>query len=208
MLSKRSVSSSREKLQKKLFLEACFSKESKNLIRIWELMDEAKKKMREEAKRSEKEIKKVGVIGSGVMGSQIALSFAKRGFFTRVIDTSDERLVFARNEVEKALKKDRRRSEVEKKSVKDNLSYSLDLKSLSSMDLVIESVVENKDIKKGIFKDLLSFLSPGALFCSNTSSFLIKELGEDIGNERFFGFHFFNPVSRIPLVELMLDEEF
>ncbi len=153
------------------------------------------------------EIRKVGVVGCGLMGSGIAQAAAMAGFTTLVRDVSQEILDKGRAAMERSLSKLVEKGELsaeQKSQVLKNLRFTLRLDDLADCDLVIEAVVENLERKRELFAALQNIVKPEAVFASNTSSLSITELMLSTGRpERFLGLHFFNPVPLMKLVEVV-----
>lgn len=149
---------------------------------------------------------KVGVIGSGTMGSGIAQTIAK---YHEVVvrDVIAEALEKAKAGIEKSLTKSvtkGRITEDDKEKTLANLSFTEDLNDLKDCDLVIEAATENPEIKKGIFKDLDNLVGEETILASNTSSLSITEIGAATGRaDKVIGMHFFNPVPAMKLVEVI-----
>ena len=152
-------------------------------------------------------IKKVGVIGSGQMGSGIAHVAALAGFDVVLNDVSADRLKSGMATINGNLTR-----QVAKKVITEeaknqalgriNLSESMD--GLADCDLVIETAVEKEEVKRKIFHDLCAILKSEALVASNTSSISITRLAASTDRpERFIGIHFMNPVPLMELVELI-----
>jgi len=153
------------------------------------------------------EIKSVGIIGAGQMGNGIAHVFAVAGYDVRLSDISDERLEQARESIGANLD---RQIEHEKISSDDKaaalarITMGTGLELFGDCDLVIESVVENEEVKRGVLKQLCPLLKPEAIICSNTSSISITRLASVTDRPgRFMGMHFMNPVPVMQLVELI-----
>jgi len=153
------------------------------------------------------DIKKIGIIGAGQMGSGIAHVCAAAGLKVILNDLSDDRLqaglatingnmarLIARNQF----------TDLERKESLERISTCVDYAGLTDCDLVIEAATENEEIKRKIFIKLCSSLSPHTLLASNTSSISITRLASVTDRpERFIGIHFMNPVPRMQLVELI-----
>jgi 3-hydroxybutyryl-CoA dehydrogenase len=153
------------------------------------------------------EIKCVGIIGAGQMGNGIAHVFAVAGYDVRLSDISDEQLEQARESIGANLD---RQVEHEKISSDDKaaalarITMGTGLEMFGDCDLVIESVVENEEVKRGVLKQLCPLLKPEAIICSNTSSISITRLASVTDRPgRFMGMHFMNPVPVMQLVELI-----
>ena len=152
-------------------------------------------------------IKRVGVVGFGLMGSGIAQVCAQAGYDTIVREVADPLLEkgFARVEGSLArLVKGQRLSEDEAKAARGRMSGTTALADLKNVDLVIEAVVEKIEAKKEVFGELDRLCPPRAIFCSNTSSLTIIEMAATTQRQdRFAGMHFFNPAPVMPLVEIV-----
>ena len=159
-------------------------------------------------------IKKVGVLGCGLMGSGIAQVAAKAGYTTVIREVTEELLEKGQSRITRSLEKALERGKIdaaEKDAVLGRISGVVDLDDMQDCDLVIEAIVENVDEKRKTFAALDEVLKKGAIFASNTSSLTITQLAMSTGRpERFVGLHFFNPVPVMKLVEvvrtLMSDE--
>ena len=153
------------------------------------------------------EIKKVGVVGCGLMGSGIAEVCAKSGYKTKVREVSEELLKKGQERINKSLDKAVERGKAtpeQKKQTLENLSFTTKLEDFKEVDLVIEAVIENMEEKKKIYKALDSVCPPHAIFASNTSSLSIVEMGSVTKRiSKMLGMHFFNPVPVMKLVELV-----
>ncbi|WP_417667793.1 3-hydroxybutyryl-CoA dehydrogenase [Roseibium sp.] len=153
------------------------------------------------------EIKKIGVIGSGQMGSGIAHVCALAGFDVALSDISMDRiesgLANINGNMARQVQKGQISEEVRSAAL-DRISPAEDLDLLSNVDLVIESAVENEQVKRKIFSQLCPILKPEAMLATNTSSISITRLAASTDRpERFIGIHFMNPVPIMELVELV-----
>ncbi|MBN4070317.1 3-hydroxybutyryl-CoA dehydrogenase [Olleya sp. AH-315-F22] len=150
---------------------------------------------------------KVGVIGSGTMGSGIAQVAATSGCKVKVYDTNQDALDKSKATLEKVLLRlieKGRIDETEKNRIQDNISYVIDLKDLSDSNLTIEAIIENLDIKKKLFSELESYVSDNCIIASNTSSLSIASIASSLKKpERCIGIHFFNPAPLMALVEVI-----
>jgi 3-hydroxybutyryl-CoA dehydrogenase len=152
-------------------------------------------------------IRKVGVLGAGLMGSGIAEVAARSGYTTVVREVSEElgRKGVSRIEgsLAKAVEKKKLASQ-ERDSARTRLSASTRLSDLADCDVIVEAIVENLDLKKETYRELDRLCKPEAIFCSNTSSLTITELAAATSRaDRFAGLHFFNPVPVMKLVEVV-----
>jgi len=153
------------------------------------------------------EIKRVGVVGCGLMGSGIAEVCAKSGYKTKVREVSEEVLKKGQERINKSLDKAVERGKAtpeQKKQTLENLSFTTKLEDFKEVDLVIEAVIENMEEKKEIYRALDSVCPPHTIFASNTSSLSIVEMGSVTKRiSKMLGMHFFNPVPVMKLVELV-----
>jgi len=152
-------------------------------------------------------IQKVGIIGSGTMGSGIAQVAATAGCVVKVFDTKQKALEKSRRALEKILSRliqKGRIDQIEKKRIQNNISYVDSLKALKDVDLTIEAIIENLDIKKKVFSELESYVSENTIIASNTSSLSIASIASSLQKpERCIGIHFFNPAPLMKLVEVI-----
>ena len=158
------------------------------------------------------EIKKVGIIGAGLMASQLAYLFLYRLKVPVVVkDIKQEIIDKARGYIEQELKKAIDKGKLEE--TKFNYMFSLfkttlDWKDFEDCDFVIEAVFEDMNVKKQVFKEAEEVIREDCILASNTSSLSITEMGSELKQpERVVGFHFFNPVAVLPLVEIIKSKE-
>lgn len=153
------------------------------------------------------EIRTVGVLGAGLMGSGIAEVCAKAGYSVVVREVDERALAAGRRRIENSLSKAKERGklrEEDESAILSRLLFSSSLAEISSSDLVIEAIVENLAAKREVFDALDKACAPHAIFCSNTSSLTIAELAAGTKRpDRFAGLHFFNPVPVMKLVEVV-----
>ncbi|CEG06861.1 putative 3-hydroxybutyryl-CoA dehydrogenase [Afipia felis] len=154
-----------------------------------------------------KEIKSIGVIGSGQMGNGIAHVAALAGMNVVLNDISEDRLKSAMATINGNLSRQVTKkviTEAEHQAALKKISSSATLEGLASCDLVIETAVEKEEVKRKIFHDLCAVLKPDAIIGSNTSSISITRLAASTDRpEKFIGIHFMNPVPLMELVELI-----
>ena len=153
------------------------------------------------------EIKSVGIIGAGQMGSGIAHVVALAGLKARLYDVGEEQTSKGIATIEKGLDRQVSSDKISDDARKSALSLietSTDLTTLGDLDLVIEAATENEDVKRKIFRDVCPHLSKEAILASNTSSISITRLAAASDRpEQFMGIHFMNPVPVMKLVELV-----
>ncbi len=153
------------------------------------------------------DIKRVGVLGCGLMGSGIAQVTAAAGYETVVRDVSKELLDRGRAGIEKSLakfvEKGRLAAEGRDATLK-RLSFTTAVADLKGADVVIEAITEDLGLKTALFKELDGLCAPATIFASNTSSLTVAELAAATKRaDRFVGLHFFNPVPLMQLVEVV-----
>ena len=153
------------------------------------------------------EIRTVGVVGCGLMGSGIAQVCAQSGYRTIVREVDDATVNAGLGRIESFLSRGVARgkqSEEEKARALANLSGTTDLEDLAACDLVIEAIVENMDTKRELLAALDGIVGGDALFASNTSSLCITEMASATTRpEQFVGLHFFSPVPIMKMVEVI-----
>ncbi|MFN2433097.1 MAG: 3-hydroxyacyl-CoA dehydrogenase family protein [Gemmatimonadota bacterium] len=153
------------------------------------------------------EIRTVGVLGCGLMGSGIVEVCAKAGYDTVVLEEAPQALESGMQKVQgslgRAVEKKRLGAD-EARQIEARITGTTRLNDLAQADLVIEAVVEDIDVKKRLFSELDGLCGPSAIFASNTSSLTITEIAAATSRpDRFCGLHFFNPVPVMKLVEVV-----
>jgi 3-hydroxybutyryl-CoA dehydrogenase len=152
-------------------------------------------------------IRTVGVVGAGTMGSGIAQVFAQAGMSVRLVDVAQPMLDAARRNVDKSLRKLVEKGKLPAATpdaALARLSTTTSLDLLSDADFIIEAIVENADAKQALFKSLDVVAKEEAILASNTSSISITSLGAATTRpDKVLGMHFMNPVPLMPLVELI-----
>ncbi len=153
------------------------------------------------------EIKKVGVLGGGLMGSGIAQVAAASGFTTVVREVSDALATRARGSIQKTLDKGIEKGKVtaeQRDATLGQLNFTSDVADLKDCDIVIEAIVEDLDLKNTIWKQLDALCPAHTIFASNTSSLTIAAMAAATTRaDRMVGLHFFNPVPMMKLVEVV-----
>lgn len=153
-------------------------------------------------------VQNIAVVGSGVMGRGIAYVGGVAGFHVTLIDINEEALQGAKKEIEKIVEKGLQLQKVTEEQallVKEGMVYSTDLKeSVKTADLVIEAVPEKAEIKKQVFEQLEESAPEHCLFATNTSTMSPTEIASYAKRpEKTIAMHFFNPVHKMPLVEIV-----
>jgi len=161
---------------------------------------------------NKKDVRGIAVIGAGIMGRGIAYVSALFGFTTVLNDVSDELLEKARGQIQRDLKKGVEIGKVTPGDMKATLSrlrVQVDLSdAVSNADLIIEAAPEDLGLKLDLFKRLDAMCSAHVIFASNTSALSITEMaGATNRKSHFIGMHFFNPVHKMKLVEIIRGRE-
>ncbi|HCH65634.1 MAG TPA: 3-hydroxyacyl-CoA dehydrogenase [Deltaproteobacteria bacterium] len=154
---------------------------------------------------------KIGVLGAGLMGAGIAYTAAKAGIDAVVIDLDDERasaaLQYAARIQDKAISRGRS-TEEKKAAILSRITATADYALLDGCNIVVEAVFENREIKATVTQKTEAVTGSKCVIGSNTSTLPITGLAEAAGRrERFIGLHFFSPVERMPLVEVIRGEQ-
>ncbi|HEX6044344.1 MAG TPA: 3-hydroxyacyl-CoA dehydrogenase family protein [Pyrinomonadaceae bacterium] len=155
------------------------------------------------------EIKKVGVLGCGLMGAGIAQVAATAGFETVVKEVSDEFINKGFGGIEKSLARFAEKGTItaeQQTDIRARLSGTTSFEKLADCDIIIEAIIENLDEKRSTYRQLDEICQPDTIFASNTSSLSITEMMTATSAERqrrFIGMHFFNPVPLMKLVEVV-----
>ena len=153
------------------------------------------------------QIKTVGIIGQGLMGSGIAQVMAQSGYKIVVFDSYAPCLAGAYAKLEKSFEKAIAKGRMDKAAADAalaNVTVAEKLEDMANCDMVIEVIVENIELKEALFKQLDAICGPDTIFASNTSSTCITEMAFKTSRpDKFIGMHFFNPVPAMKLVEII-----
>jgi 3-hydroxybutyryl-CoA dehydrogenase len=152
-------------------------------------------------------MKTIGICGSGIMGSGLAEVAAKAGYTVIVRSRSAATAQAMITSIEKGLDKQLQREKItadDKAAILGRLSATDKISDLADCDLVIESVVEDLDVKKALFAELDKAVKPSAILATNTSTLPVVEMAMATGRpDKVCGIHFFNPATAMPLVEVV-----
>ncbi|SEA66488.1 3-hydroxyacyl-CoA dehydrogenase / enoyl-CoA hydratase / 3-hydroxybutyryl-CoA epimerase / enoyl-CoA isomerase [Alkalimonas amylolytica] len=166
-----------------------------------------KSKAKKAAKTASKAVHKAAVLGAGIMGGGIAYQSASKGVPAVMKDINQQALELGMGEATKLLAKQVERGRLDAvgmAKVIASITPSLSYESVKDVDIVVEAVVENPKIKGAVLKETEALLSDDAILTSNTSTISINSLAENLSRpQNFCGMHFFNPVHRMPLVEVI-----
>ncbi|MET7934242.1 3-hydroxyacyl-CoA dehydrogenase NAD-binding domain-containing protein [Streptomyces sp. NPDC005322] len=157
-----------------------------------------------------RQVRKVAVLGAGMMGAGIAYSCAKAGIEVVLKDVTAEAAAkgkaYSEGLLAKALAKGRT-TEAKRDALLARITPTADPRDLEGCDAVIEAVFEDPDLKHKVFQEIEPLVAPDALLCSNTSTLPITALAEGVQRaDDFIGLHFFSPVDKMPLVEIIKGE--
>lgn len=199
------------KVELQAFCELAVSKISKNLIEIFFTSEALKKddgvENADEIIAKNYFVKNAALIGAGVMGGGIAWLFANKDINIRIKDISQKAISIGYQQISKIfaqLKKIRKLTKQQIDLKLNRVSSSLNYSGFHNSQIIVEAVVENIEIKKTILQEIEESVPQNAIIASNTSSLSITEMSTALKHpERFAGMHFFNPVNRMPLVEVI-----
>jgi len=199
------------KREAQLFSELAPTSVCKNLISLFFIQEALKKDSQSELSPTRFSIDTVGVLGAGLMGGGIAWLASSQGMSVRMKDIqwgAISKGYAAALKVYQRLKKIRKIKAHEVVMGMQRISGTLDYSGFKRTDVVIEAVVEDMAIKKKVFVELESEIRPDTIIASNTSALSITEMASGLQHpERFIGMHFFSPVNRMPLIEVIPGEK-
>jgi 3-hydroxyacyl-CoA dehydrogenase/enoyl-CoA hydratase/3-hydroxybutyryl-CoA epimerase len=198
-------------LEGRLVSELLVSPVSKNLVHVFGLLEGVKKSAWAQAATDASPIERAAVLGAGVMGGQIACLLASAEIWVRLKDIETTRVAqglrAARQVLEERLRR-RRLDEAGLRRAMSRIAGTTDDSGLGRAQLVIEAIVEDLEVKKRVFARLDSLAPAGAILATNTSSLPVGEIAAPVRDSaRVAGLHFFNPVDRMPLVEIVRARE-
>ena len=199
-------------VESRYFAACVMSKESKNLINtLWYQLNAIKKGASRPKDVAPSKVKKVGILGAGMMGGGIAYVSAKAGIDVVLLDSTqelaDKGKAYSQGLLDGAIKKGRttpEKRDAHLAKIKATTSYD----ELKGCDLIIEAVFEDRAVKAGVTQKAEQQIAASAVFASNTSTLPITGLAK--ASERpknFIGLHFFSPVDKMPLVEIIVGKE-
>ena len=176
---------------------------ARNLVRVFFLQE----RLKSEGRGKFEPVKRVHVIGAGTMGGDIAAWCALHGLNVSLQDLEEEQVATAIGRAHALFKKKLRVPRLVQAAM-DRLAPDLDGEQVKRADLVIEAIVENLEVKQKVFKSLESKIRKGAMLASNTSSIPLQDIAKGLKHpERLVGLHFFNPVAKMPLVEVVRHDD-
>jgi 3-hydroxyacyl-CoA dehydrogenase / enoyl-CoA hydratase / 3-hydroxybutyryl-CoA epimerase len=175
---------------------------SRNLVRVFFLQE----RLKSGGKQTGSPAQHVHVVGAGVMGGDIASWCAARGLTVTLQDRGDEYIAPALARARAFFEK-RYPDPAKREAVLSRLQPDVEGRGASRADVIIEAIFENLDAKRELYAKLEPQMKPEAVLATNTSSIVLEQLAEKLTNpSRLIGLHFFNPVARMPLVEVIRAE--
>ncbi|MBL8331159.1 MAG: enoyl-CoA hydratase/isomerase family protein [Rubrivivax sp.] len=199
-------------IESRYFAACVVSQESKNIINtLWYQLNAIKKGASRPVGIAPSKVKKLGVLGAGMMGAGIAYVSAKVGIEVVLIDTTQEAAdkgkAYSQGLLDKALKKGRSTPE-KREALLAKITPTTDHALLAGCDLVIEAVFEDRAVKAEVTERAEAVIGAQAIFASNTSTLPITGLAQASARPAsFLGLHFFSPVDKMPLVEIIVGRE-
>lgn len=194
-------------LERKAFAELSQTVESRNLIQLFFAREGAKNCPVKVEDSKLPLLKRSGVMGAGIMGGGIAWLLSGKGLTVRLKDMHDEAFLKGLKSIDKMnqeLVKRRKISSGEANVHMNRVSYGKDFKGFSHVDIVVEAIVEDLEIKQTVFAELEQHVPERTILCTNTSSLPIGDIFSRCQRkDRVLGLHFFNPVNKMPLVEII-----
>ncbi len=195
-------------MEAKTFAELAVTDISKNLVHVFYLSEKFKKFVPAGAEQiAPKEIRKCAVVGAGIMGGGIAQLLSSKDIATRMKDINYDAIakgLKAAYKIYESAIKTRRLKKYEANLKMDKITGTIDYSGFQNAEMVIEAVVENMEVKKKVFKEITNVVPEDAILCTNTSALSVTEMAQVVKNpSRMIGLHFFNPVHRMPLVEII-----
>lgn len=200
------------RIEAKYFVELLTGTVAGNMIRSLFINKQSADKLRARPEGVEKsKVTTLGMLGAGMMGSGIALVSARAGMNVVLLDSTEEQAAKGKQYTEKFLEKRvarKKMSSDDAAAMLDRIKVTTDYNDLESCELIIEAVFEDREIKAGVTQATEAVIAESAIFASNTSTLPISGLAEASKRPKsFIGLHFFSPVERMPLVEVILGKE-
>jgi len=193
------------------FVNVCQTSQARAMVQIFLSDQLLKSKAKKAAKTATKLVKQAAVLGAGIMGGGIAYQSASKGIPVVMKDINQPALDLGMNEAIKILSKGVKLGKLsadKMAKVVAMITPSLDYSAVKNADLVVEAVVENPKVKDIVLQEVESVIAEDAILTSNTSTISIDLLATNLKRpENFCGMHFFNPVHKMPLVEVIRGEK-
>ncbi len=199
-------------IESRYFAACVMSTESKNMINtLWTQLNSIKKGQSRPQGFERTQIKKVGILGAGMMGAGIAYVTAKVGIDVVLLDTeianAEKGKAYSASILDKAISR-KRATEEKKQALLERITPTVSYDDLADCDLIIEAVFENREIKAKCTQQSEAVITNTAVYASNTSTLPITGLAKaSTRPNQFIGLHFFSPVDKMPLVEIIMGEQ-
>jgi len=196
-------------VESRFFAACAMSQQSRNMIgTLWYQLNAIKKGASRPAGLPATKVDKLGILGAGMMGAGIAYVAARAGIEVVLLDTAAELAekgtAYSLALLDKAVKKGRSTAE-KRDALLARITPTADYARLAGCDLVVEAVFEDREVKAGVTRRAEAVLGEDAVFASNTSTLPITGLAQASGRpQHFIGLHFFSPVDKMPLVEIII----
>jgi 3-hydroxyacyl-CoA dehydrogenase/enoyl-CoA hydratase/3-hydroxybutyryl-CoA epimerase len=200
------------RIEREGFCELGVTPESKNLIHVYYLTEMVKKQTGVSGVNVKpKEVKGLGILGAGTMGGGIAYVAADKGIQVRMKDLSPDALAKGLKHASDLWMKLVKRKSIDKYQFQqkiDAVSVTTDYSGFKNLDVVVEAIVEDMGIKQKVIGECAGQMRPDAIIATNTSSLSVTEMAKGHPRPEYFaGMHFFNPVNKMPLVEVIRGEK-
>lgn len=199
-------------IESRYFIACVLSPESRNMINtLWTQLNSIKKGQSRPDGFERSKVNKVGILGAGMMGAGIAYVSAKVGIevvlLDRNIESANKGKAYSTTLLDKAISRGRS-TEAKKQALLDLINTTASYDDLEGCDLIIEAVFEDVDIKAECTRQSEAIIAEAAVYASNTSTLPITELAKASKRpNQFIGLHFFSPVDKMPLVEIIVGED-
>ncbi len=192
------------KIERKAVSKLLFTPESRNLRHLFQMSERAKRVPSTERARR---VDYAGVLGAGTMGGEIAYLMTTRDIRVRLRDIKPEPILKSLAHARSLLLREVQRGRMTKPEVERALAHiepTLDMSGFRRVQLVLEAVIEDLNVKQTLFRELEAQVAPTCVFATNTSSLSVGAMSKGLAHpERVVGMHFFNPATRMPLVEVI-----
>ena len=197
-------------LETKTFVKMAKSSVAESLVTVF-LGDQYLKKTSKKITKDAGAINQAAVLGAGIMGGGIAYQSSSKGTPILMKDINEKALTLGLNEASGLLQKQLKRKKInthQMAQILNQISPTLNYGDFKGVNIVVEAVVENPKIKKQVLAETEKHISEDSILASNTSTISISDLATELKRpENFCGMHFFNPVHRMPLVEVIRGEK-
>jgi 3-hydroxyacyl-CoA dehydrogenase/enoyl-CoA hydratase/3-hydroxybutyryl-CoA epimerase len=198
-------------IESRYFAACAVSPESRNMIgTLWYQLQAIEKGASRPAGHAPRRVKRLGILGAGMMGAGIAYVAAKAGIEVMLLDTLPDNAVkgrlYSQDLLDKAVKRGRTTPE-QRDAMLARITPTVQFEDLAGCDLVVEAVFEDRAIKADVTRRTEALIASDAVFASNTSTLPITGLAQaSIRPTQFIGLHFFSPVDKMPLVEIIMGQ--